>query len=79
MKGLVRLMREHSDGAASGTRDRISLEAYLALSVIWIMSLGGNENNDTGITLGGAVSQVGIFFHIFGKAVYLLLVPCNLH
>ncbi|KAG8009116.1 Rhomboid-related protein 1 [Nibea albiflora] len=55
MKGLVRLMREHSVGAASGTGDRIPLEAYLALSVIRITSLGGNENNDTGITLGGAL------------------------
>ncbi len=42
MKGLVRLKRDHSMGDASGGRDHISLEAYLALSVIWIMSLGGS-------------------------------------
>lgn len=35
-------MRGHSFGDTSGTGDHISPEAHLALSVTWIMSLGGS-------------------------------------
>lgn len=70
MKGLVRLKGDNSVGDASGSRDRISPEAYLTLSVIWIMSLGGSLMEtvilDTGLTRGAAVSLVGILFIYLG-------------
>lgn len=42
MKDLVRLKRDYSAGDASGSRDDVSWEGYLALSVICVMSLGGS-------------------------------------
>ncbi len=52
MKGLVRLTRDRSLWDASGARDHISLEAYLALSVIWVMSLGGGVMETMILALG---------------------------